>query len=529
MRGISLRVAEAEAEVERSVEDAIEDELDVTLNDANQAIAKTFIRPEPPAELLDYPVAFHPRVTLHMTITQPLYIGGSSVDGRLNIHIRGTRLDDIRLGRVSVDIAGVEELSFSRKTMFMSIASELIDEDHPPPAAMLMPSDNEQKTFWKVKPSRSFLPFRLNLPLNVGPGSFNSVRARIRYVIHGTIMISINGSKSIVRCSRDIRIISALDPESALLPLETPLLSTEEHALRWGGHKTLKVTAGLHRAVWVAGTAAYVDVNIVNNTNRRVRSIKCKLRRHILAYKNTVALTENKSAGHLRVPNWIEKKTLSHSELNIGSRWKGVKGSQLDVVTCEIDIPRNEISVKMGRYFEVKYLVDVAVCTLAARTVRVQLPVTVVHMNSLDIMPNDLPAVTKAIRQKYGRDTAKSYLAGRAFTAPREQAAKKLQKPLMPAQAPLQPRKSSLKRRDTRKSQRIKKPSDDLEGFDISGFSVGGHDDPRTAIEERKKEGYHDQQSQYSKARRRSSTKSRKGVGEKSTKDLLKELEALKE
>lgn len=67
----------------------------------------------------------------------------------------------------------------------MSIASELIDDDHPPPPSILLPTEFDQKTFWKVKPSRSFLPFRLNLPLNVGPGPFHSVRARIRYVIHG--------------------------------------------------------------------------------------------------------------------------------------------------------------------------------------------------------------------------------------------------------------------------------------------------------------------------------------------------------
>lgn len=50
----------------------------------------------------------------------------------------------------------------------------------------------------------------------------------------------------------------------------------------------------------------------------------------------------------------------------MGSRWKGVKESQLDVVTCEIDIPRNELTVKMGRFFEVKYLIDIAVCSFAA-------------------------------------------------------------------------------------------------------------------------------------------------------------------
>lgn len=77
-------------------------------------------------------------------------------------------------------------------------------------------------------------------------------------------------------------------------------------------------------------------------------------------------MAENKSTGHLRVPSWIEHKTLTQSELNVGRRWKGVKGNQLDVVTCEIEIPRNQLSVKMGRFFEVKYFVDVAVCTLAA-------------------------------------------------------------------------------------------------------------------------------------------------------------------
>lgn len=185
---------------------SIEEALGVEVTEPGQAIAKTFVRPEPPLDLLEYPVIFNPRVSMMVSITQPLYIGGGCVDGRLNIHIRGTKLDDIRLGRVSIDIAGVEgmyidsaiygqecadsdivcpELSFTRKTMFMSLASELIDEDHPPPAAMLETVEEDQKLFWKVKPSRSFLPFKLKLPLNVGPPPFHSLRARIRYVIHG--------------------------------------------------------------------------------------------------------------------------------------------------------------------------------------------------------------------------------------------------------------------------------------------------------------------------------------------------------
>lgn len=71
-------------------------------------IAKTFVRPMAPLELLDYPVILSPRITMNIATMSPLYVGGGCIDGRLNIHIRGTRLDDIRLGRVGIDIVGVE-------------------------------------------------------------------------------------------------------------------------------------------------------------------------------------------------------------------------------------------------------------------------------------------------------------------------------------------------------------------------------------------------------------------------------------
>ena len=74
-------------------------------------------------------------------------------------------------------------------------------------------------------------------------------------------MILINGNKSIVRSCRDIRVISVLDPETALLPLEIPLPSTEEHKLRYGRDSALKVTAGLHRAVW-AGERRLTSMSI---------------------------------------------------------------------------------------------------------------------------------------------------------------------------------------------------------------------------------------------------------------------------
>lgn len=120
----------------------------------------------------------------------------------MNIHIRGTKKDDIRLGRIAIDIVGVEgiphwtslytwkltvmgELSFTHKAIFFNVATELIDNDHPPPAIMLLPVETENNVFWRVQPCRAAVPFHISLPLKVGPGPFVSTRARIRYVIHG--------------------------------------------------------------------------------------------------------------------------------------------------------------------------------------------------------------------------------------------------------------------------------------------------------------------------------------------------------
>lgn len=69
--------------------------------------------------------------------------------------------------------------------IFLSLASELVDEDRPPPQSMLDDEGGPQEvsSFWRLKPSHSHISFRVQLPDDIGPGSFYSSRARIRYVL----------------------------------------------------------------------------------------------------------------------------------------------------------------------------------------------------------------------------------------------------------------------------------------------------------------------------------------------------------
>ena len=48
----------------------------------------------------------------------------------------------------------------------------------------------------------------------------------------------------------------------------------------------VRVTAGLHRQVWVSGTSIYVDVHIANNSRKMVKKIELQLERDILCYKH---------------------------------------------------------------------------------------------------------------------------------------------------------------------------------------------------------------------------------------------------
>lgn len=71
------------------------------------------------------------------------------------------------------------------------------------------------------------------------------------------------------------------------MSLPSPLTASDE----WmRPHNTVveivRVTAGLHRQVWVSGTSIYVDVHIANNSRKTIKKIELQLERDILCYKH---------------------------------------------------------------------------------------------------------------------------------------------------------------------------------------------------------------------------------------------------
>ena len=362
----------------------------------------------PNLDIIEFPCHRHPRVSVELQVGAGLFVGGSSIEGYVRVTIedieRLRRRRELAIARISIDLLGVEELSSSKRFVFLNLATELLDSDNPPPHNMvdslkqLSPID----PFWALVPSTSTLSFILSLPLDVGPPPFSTKHARIRYVLAATMLIRDQGKQYLVRSSQDISVISVYDPEKALMSLPSPLTASDEYVRHSAtGVETIKVTAGLHRQVWVSGTSIFVDVHVANSSKKFIKRLELQLERDILFYKHSAASTLEKSASQARIFDSNEKAILAKATLKQGHfGWNGVPAYSSDLRTCDMELPRGHATVRCGKFFEVRYFLNVVASTSHSKLVAVQLPLVLVHMNSLDVVPNSVAQVAAAIEEK---------------------------------------------------------------------------------------------------------------------------------
>ena len=71
------------------------------------------------------------------------------------------------------------------------------------------------------------------------------------------------------------------------MSLPSPLTASDERAVSRGTSvEIVRVTAGLHRQVWVSGTSIFTDVHIANRTRKTIKKLELQLERDILFYKH---------------------------------------------------------------------------------------------------------------------------------------------------------------------------------------------------------------------------------------------------
>lgn len=425
---------------------------------ARKIPSKTYIRALAPTDILDFPTYRHPRVRLELHTSAPLFVGGGSVEGHVKVIVDDNEKlkhrRSLGIAATTIDLVGFEEVTGRRRATFLALGTDLMDPNHPPPNTMIEPDNPlfHGDRFWALKPSISALPFMLSLPLDTGPPPFASKQAKIRFLLCVTASIRDAGKRYRVRMSQDICVVPTYDPERALTSLPSPLIASDELSIqRWGTIETLNLTAGLYRQVWVSGSSMFVDLHISNKTHKPIKRVELSLERDILCYKHAAAATLEKTSSQARISENNDRMILTKStHRDDCDGWSGTEAYTSDARTCELLVPRGHATVKCGKYFEVRYFLNVTASLSNSKSVSVQLPIILVHMDSLDVLPNSVAQVAAAIEEKRLYQSQKnlpsdkgqrhrrqrssssparmpdlsrrpSYTQGRAFAAPRQQ------------------------------------------------------------------------------------------------------------
>lgn len=177
-----------------------------------RAPSRTFVPAVLPTDLWETPILTHSRASLAIRLSSPVFMGGATVEGEVYATIDGGFLKQTRkakqpmsLSKISVTLAGIERCR-GRQEIFRALTSDLIDEAHPPPDGMMPGVAINGR--WNVAPSDTVLPFRLDLPVAMGPPPYKSKKVGISYWLSALMEFTISGKQNFVRQSREIVVLT---------------------------------------------------------------------------------------------------------------------------------------------------------------------------------------------------------------------------------------------------------------------------------------------------------------------------------
>ena len=162
-----------------------------------------------------------------------------------------------------------------------------------------------------------------------------------------------------------------------------------------------------------------------------MKRVDLQLEKTILFYNFSAPSTDTRIADLLRLPDYLNKKIVVSKVLLDG--FDGVRPMSEDFQTCQLKLPAGLDSIETGWFFSIRPFIDIQVTISFSKHLKVQLSITVVYPNSIDIPRNALAQVAASIEQKHRNLSSASgsphrYRAGRAFQAARTQSYLQLRK-----------------------------------------------------------------------------------------------------
>ena len=187
----------------------------------------------------------------------------------------------------------------------------------------------------------------------------------------------------------------------------------------------VQCTAGLYRQTWISGYPLFVDIRVDNRSKKAIHKIELQLERATMIYLSGGAPTDPNIAKNLLLPDEMRKEIILRRGVLNG--YEHVAPQSELFRTAQLLIPSGLVSIETGRFFGIRYFLNVQVTISFNKRLKLKLPITLIHPNSIDIPPNALAQVTASIEQEYRHKritssrtaTPHHYKAGQAFAAAR--------------------------------------------------------------------------------------------------------------
>ena len=393
------------------------------------------------------------RVELDVILESETCVEGGYMKGYLQVKIRkGGKSDGpVYLGGGKIRVVGFEGLCpcpiTGLKFIFNFIAIPQNDDrhtfyQHSAPLSeitatthLLYTSAPDREGFCRGREGTHTIPFAMKLPASDGKlseakGSLQLRNgASVRYISMASIRVKDGrtGARSIAHFYRNIEVWPSYDPSRVLAPAPSALYSTAAKPVFMGGSGKLKLTASIHREIWIAGQRCYVKVFVANDTTKKMKNVTLTLIRADTIFRLNPDLDAtsptSKSAG-LDVDacqTSTTRKVVAETVLEMASKgtsgyatakgwWTGVEaGSSLEFVhyillpvsvyyrvrrvANDLMFQPDALSMTRSRLLEVSHFVRVTIGTGALSSeVSVQLPIRVINFISIDPIPSFAPS-----------------------------------------------------------------------------------------------------------------------------------------
>ncbi|TFY62926.1 hypothetical protein EVG20_g6532, partial [Dentipellis fragilis] len=278
----------------------------------------------------------HPKVKTSLTFSDPYYLAGSAITGKIEVESRADK--GLGLGIIMVELFAIEvskELTsrdHSATSTFIH-ARRLFQGQGLPPSNAVLPHPVQDYPalpahYYQAQRGSATFLFKLPLPSS-SPNSidFGQGLARVRYEVRATVGVSWKGENRLVVDTREVDVLESYELDFDRIEPEGVVVG--EHGKIW---VQAKVVGGLV----VAGESACVELQVKNHSTKKTTGLSVTLERHLQLcglppnQKAPLQISDTLTTVKFRGPEYIA--------------YPGVEG----VAQLVFDVPRSARTVKAG-------------------------------------------------------------------------------------------------------------------------------------------------------------------------------------